>query len=185
MIRVKGIFTFDRQIIRSNWRAINESPAKKAGLLIRRIALNSLKLVKHGRPSAPGKPPHSHAWRFTNKGGKPAKTKPPLKLIYSVPELLGSRVVVGPVGFNSLGVPGRLEHGATFPLSVRQRWALLNRIKRGDKSVPRQFRAKARAAAISIGDIPQTATIAPRPFMGPALTKARPKLPPLWRHSLN
>ncbi|MGE4136397.1 MAG: hypothetical protein AB7E98_11865 [Pirellulales bacterium] len=175
--------TFDRNIIKSNWRAINESPLKKAGLLIRRIALNSLKTVKHGRPSAPLRPPHSHAWRFENKGGKVRKTKAPLKLIYSVPEALGSRVVIGPVGFNTRGIPGRLEHGASFALAQKQRLALLMKIKRGDKSVPLMYRR--RAKRMTIDDINPIAQLAPRPFMGPAEQKARPKLPALWHRSLN
>jgi hypothetical protein len=169
--RINAFVTFDRAIIHRNWNAINESAGKKAGLLVRRIARNSLRQVKHGRPSAPGMPPHSHAWRYVMKSGRRKATTAPLRLIYSVPEMMGARVIVGPVGFGDVHpVPEVHERGLTVPRMVPKRGAKAIIDKRtGRKRFIRERRLVKYPA---------------RPFMWPALVKATPKLPAMWYGSL-
>lgn len=168
--RINAFATFDRKIIKSNWGAINESAGKKAGLLVRRIARNSLRQVKHGRPSPPGMPPHSHSWRYVMKAGKRRRTTAPLRLIYSVPEMMGARVIVGPVGFGDVHpVPEIHEKGLTVPRLVP---------KRGSKAKVDRFGRRHFQREKRVVKYPVRAT------MWPALVKATPKLPAMWRGSL-
>lgn len=68
-------------------------------------------------------------------------------------------VVVGPVGFKKSEAPSVLEYGGET--------VVLRRVGgRGGKLTS------------------QKVTIAPRPYMAPALEKERPKLPLLWRNSI-
>lgn len=153
---------FDRSVIRRNWRRINESPLKKSGLLVRRIARGSIRRGgKSKRPSKPGTPPRSH-W--------PGAT-PPFKMIFSVPTR--TNVMVGMVGFGGAGnpVPGLHEHGGTANRKV------FLRVKGGGLSRS-QFRGKSRKR------ITKRVVYEPRPFMLPALEKARPRLPKMWEGSL-
>lgn len=66
-------------------------------------------------------------------------------------------VVVGPVGFKRSTAPSVLEHGGNATVVSRGR---------GGRGDPRRVR------------------IAPRPYMGPALERERPKLPLVWRNSI-
>lgn len=182
-IRVHSLF--DRKIIRSNWKAINETPLKRAGLFVRRVAINSLKRVKHGRPSPPGTPPFSHAWRYVpGKNGKMQKNKAPLQLIYSVPELLGTRVIVGPVGFgNPEPVPAVHEFGMTVMRSV-----IPGMVKQGsDPGRDKRTGRFTRGVRVKAGSkrVRAAVTYPKRATMGPALVKSTPKLPPMWRGSLS
>lgn len=168
--RVNTVVTFDRSVIKRNWGAINESAGKKAGLLVRRIARNSLRQVKHGRPSPTGMPPHSHAWRYMMRAGKRRRTTAPLRLIYSVPEMMGARVIVGPVGFGDRQpVPEIHEKGLTVSRMVPKRGAKAQIDSHGRRRFQRERRFVKYPA---------------RPFMLPALIKAAPQLPAMWRGSL-
>ena len=107
-LRYKTVVNFDRRVIKTNWNKINESPLKKAGLEVRRIARGS---VRRGNP---GTPRHKR---------KPGKQRPkswvpgndaPFKLIFSVPNRLATSVLVGFVGFGGPNpAPGLHEHGGT------------------------------------------------------------------------
>jgi hypothetical protein len=137
-------------------------------LLVRKIARNSLRRVKNRKPSPPGKPPHSHAWRFEIKDGKKRATTPPLKLIYSVPYgFAGVGAMIGPVGFGDPNpVPAVHEFGLTVTRSV---WPD-NRPRFGS----RRFAER----------VKKQIAYKKRPTMGPALERAAPKLPSMWRGSL-
>ena len=163
--RVK-IHYFDRSIIRTNWRAINEGPLKKAGLLVRRIARGSIRHVggpsskRRARPSRPGTPPRSR------------KSSRPFKLIYSVPDKFGTSVVVGMMGFGGKDpIPGLHELGGR----VRRRvFANTNPFRHGNR-INRRQKTKL---------VTRTVRYPVRAFMRPALQRALPKLPMLWRTSM-
>lgn len=173
-------FVFDRGIIKRNWRQINEGPLKKAGLLIRKIARNSIRRRRYGSASPAGTPPYSHA---------PGKS-PPFKQIYSVPNYMGAEVVIGMVGYGSRGqvsppVPGIQEHG----LRAR-RWldTQFGKRKKRNRNQPKLTAAQGKAIRrkmIQKGIIVRRSVkYKPRPFMDPALRKAQPRLPAMWRGSV-
>lgn len=148
--KLHTLVTFDRSVIRSNWSRMNRRPLGRAGMLVRRIARGSIRRRKAGKYSPAGSPPFSH-W----PGGTP-----PFKMIYSVPDRLGTSEVVGMVGFGgSPPTPGLHEHGGTAV-----RGTFLTGPRKGQKLVAR-YR--------------------PRPFMAPALKKGRDKMPQYWRGALS
>lgn len=157
---------FDRSVIRTNWRAINETPIKKAGLLTMRISRGSIRRVPKGKtrthpPSAPGTPPRSR---------KPGKT-PPFKQIFSVPNWAATQTVVGMVHYGTYPpVPGLHEHGGTARRKVitGQEWKTINH---KPKLVTYRQWKQVRYPA--------------RPFMLPALLKAKARIPPLWKNSIS
>lgn len=163
--KFKGMAFFDRSIIKTNWKAINENPLKKAGLLVRKVARQSIRRAKKGGKSGPaGSPPRSRL----------AGSTPPFKMIYSVPEGF-TRVVVGMVGFASKGtpVPGLQEHGGTA-----SRWVFEKKQDKGDRNRKGHFK-KARNKRVK-----KSVRYPKRPFMEPALEKTQDKLPGLWSGSL-
>lgn len=188
------MFTFDRKVIKTNWKKINESPVKKAGLLVRRIARSSIrrgnhrglnKDIKQGRDawgrfqSKQGVNPFERKIRERkhSKPGKPPRSwqrgsTPPFKMIYSVPDAMGTSTVVGMVGFGSSNpVPGLHEHGGTATRRVYTK-VRQHRTKRG------RFGKNRYKPMRKVVSYPK------RPFMQPALDKAKTKLPPLWDGSL-
>lgn len=161
--KFKGMAFFDRSIIKTNWKAINEQPLKKAGLMVRKVARQSIRRAKKGGKSGPaGSPPRSRL------GG----STPPFKMIYSVPEGF-TRVVVGMVGFTTKGnpVPGLQEHGGTA-----SRW-VFEKQKRGRNKKGRYTKGRNKR-------VKKTVRYPKRPFMEPALDKTKNKLPGLWSGSL-
>ena len=162
--------TFDRRVIQTNWRKINYSPMKKAGLLVRKIARGSIRRGTPGQKKAKRRPGTK-----TPKSWQSGKT-PPMKMIFSAP-LSAAQVdqVVGMVGFGASGepVPGLHEHGGTAVRRVivqgsRKRSKRTGKMKKG-------FNTKIVTKAV---------VYRPRPFMGPALMKSKERLPDLWRNSI-
>lgn len=160
---MRAVATFDRSIIKTRWTHIAESPAKKAGLRVRKIAIRSIRRdrTKSGNtPSRPGKPP-----RTRGPGD-------PLRRIYSVPDMAGTRTIVGPVGFGGAQpVPALHEAGGT-------RTGVFRRFKPGARK-----RKGGRFAKANMVFERATVRFAARPTMGPALNKVRPSLPLFWRGS--
>jgi hypothetical protein len=159
---------FDRNIIKTRWPRFNRDPLMHAGNLVMRIARGSIRRRKRlrGKPSAPGQPPYSR---------QPGST-PPFKQIFSVPFRLGTSVAVGMVGYH-LGasgpaVPGLHEHGGSAFRFVFASGGQ-RRLKSG-KMGKRITTYKRRSVRY-----PQ------RPFMWPALLRARARLPHLWLHSIS
>lgn len=161
---------FDRSIIRTNWRAINDRPLRRAGALVKKIARQSIrrdtrrrvmksgKRGKYGKPSPPGRPPYSRA---------PGH---PFKLIFNVPGPMRLSEIVGMVGFEftSNPIPGIHEHGGHVRRLVFIRhstWGFLSK-RRGGRRVS------------------QTVRYPKRPFMIPALRRAKARLPAFWRNSV-
>jgi len=154
---IRTVTTFDRSIFKRRWGKVNFTAGERAGLYIRKIAVNSIKdatrakkLKTQQQPSKPGKPPKSRA---------PGH---PYKRIFSVPEQLGASVIIGAVGFGAVPTAPEIHE---FGLSVRR--TLRSRFE-GDK---RRF-------------ITRTIKYPLRATMGPALEKGKSKLPGIWQASL-
>jgi len=160
--RFRMVF-FDRSIIRTNWSAINRNPMQRAGVLIRTIARRSIRHVTRRTtpPLPPGQPPRSRA---------PGR---PFKMIFSVPKNAGTGVVVGMVGFDSRGVPGRQEHGGAFPVEQPMFGFRMVRSRYGGHFRARRLLGRRRV----IGRFPS------RPFMQPALRRASTQIPGFWRNA--
>lgn len=154
---------FDRSIIKTRWHTFNRDPINRAGALVRKIARDSIRRRKKAPPSPPGTPP------FSRQPG----SLPPFKMIYYVPYRMNTAVIVGMVGFHrtsDLPPPGLQEHGGTAPRTILIRYA--RRTKKGKFTSPGRFSRKV------IAKYPK------RPFMLPALGKAKTKLASLWQNSL-
>lgn len=164
-VATKGFATFDRRVVKIRWRRIAESPAKKAGLLVRKIAIRSIRRdrTKSGnRPSKPGKPPRTRA------------PGDPIRRIYSVPEMMGTRVMVGPLGFGDPNpVPELQELGGVRTGYFRRRSGVMQRDQRGKFLKQKLLYQRA------------TVRFPQRPYMRPALAKVVPKLPAMWTGSFN
>ncbi len=162
---IHGTANFDRGVLKVRWRKIVESPAKKAGLLVRRIAIRSIRRdrSKSGdRPSKPGKPPRTRA------------PGDPLRRIYSVPQAMGTAVIVGPIGFGGRRpVTSLHEKGGYRTGSFLRRSGVTTRSAQGRFQRQKFVRRHA------------TIRYAPRPYMRPALAKVIPKLPMMYRGSLS
>lgn len=174
---------FDRSVIKTNWKKINEGPLKKAGLKVRRIARQSIRRGgKNKKPSRPGSPPRSQ------KTG----SNPPFKLIFSLPNQFGTSVIVGMVGFTKRGepVPGLHEHGGTVTRRVFLRQSPDKKGHRRSGRVSEARLKRIRENYARRGQTHQRDTIEKRvqyperSFMQPALEKAKSKLPELWKGSV-
>jgi hypothetical protein len=164
---------FDRNIIRTNWNAINRNPLHKAASYIRKVARNSIKRRKSNKISPAGTPPYSH-WPGTT---------PPFKMIYNFPYGIGGTgQVIGMVGFGAqpageLPPPGLHEHGG------RGKRLVFNRSRRGLPQ-PRN-----NAGQFTYFPVPKfvriTAKYPQRPFMRPALAKSLPFITQFWQGSLS
>lgn len=171
--------TFDRSIIRTNWNRINRVPLQRAANLIRIIARGSIKRRKKGgKPSAPGTPPHSR-WGSGTKGSKRSIT-PPFKMIYNVPIRFGTGQMIGMVGFNSNPV-GELPPPGLHELGGHARRRVLNPHR--EQTLPRDSRGRFTRRRTP-WRIPRSVRYPKRPFMVPAVLKARTRLPSFWRDSV-
>jgi len=166
-----GFAFFDRNVIRTRWPKFNKDPLQKAGNLVMRIARGSIRRrsLKRGKPSRPGTPPYSR---------RPGTT-PPFKMIFSIPFHLGTSVIVGMVGFNSGGfnaskpVPGLHEHGGSA-----RRYVFTNTGQRRSRRTGRFLKNRITYKTKMV-KYPE------RPFMMPALKRARAVLPSLWVSSIS
>lgn len=158
---------FDRNVIKTRWPKFNKSRLQHAGNLVMRIARGSIKRRRklRGKPSAPGTPPYSR---------QPGSV-PPFKQIFSVPYRLGTSVIVGMVGYGSPNpAPGLQEHGGSAVRNVYSRNAFANHRLRKIRN--RGSRVTYQRRLVKYPE---------RPFMWPALKKAREALPHLWLNSVS
>jgi len=185
--KMKGM-TFNKNIIKSNWRRINEGPLKKAGLMVRNRAISKLRKVS--RTTKSGKISKT----FDRPGNKYPKSRDPqhrLRRIYSVPNWSQTTVYIGPVGFpshrNQFGkmVPEVLEYGG--PTIIYEARAT----KGGNKKwVPAGKRSYQKARGRMKSNMfrqtwrKRTVRIKERPFMRDSLAQVQAKLPELWRGSI-
>ncbi|MCP4594500.1 MAG: hypothetical protein GY842_27530 [bacterium] len=160
-LRVKKLF-FDRPKVQRAVGAANRRALSKVGAFIRQRAKTSIRKRKGAAP--PGRPPHSHTGllrRFIFFGYDPRKES----------------VVIGPARLNR---GTRAPHTLEFGGNVVTKRALLVRV--GDTGRDRRGRFKrGKRRLVKKGT---KLIYKPRPFMGPALEKERPKLPKLWANSV-
>jgi len=179
-ISSNGFGTFDRNIVKKNWKAINEGPLKRAGLLARKIMIRSIRKdrTKKQLPSKVGKPPKSR------------HVGHPFRLIFSLPKGT-SAVVVGHMAFRSqdqttMSVNEFGENVSRQIIKPRAKGFS----KKGRKLSKKQIRAakrKFKAGQIKHKKpdrITKTVRYPKRPFARPALEKTKDKLPALWANSV-
>jgi hypothetical protein len=180
---------FDRNVIRTNWRRINEGPMKRAGLMIRQRALRLIGHTVTARtpPRPPGQPPRTRVRTrntYTNARGRTVRTPAPFRMIFSIPVNFGTGVLVGMVGFDSRAVPGRHELGLSA--SVRRGyWTYQRRpgAQPGNPIRTPQQMAAFRRRYLRFRQVPSR--FPSRPFMRPALLQAAPLIPSMWRGSIS
>lgn len=178
--RVRGEYHFDRRSLNRGFKKNNKDPLKKSGAFIMRNAKQSIRRTKK-KSSSPGNPPKSHA------------PGDPLKLILFDVQPTKSRVIVGPVKLShttaSLPVPGLLEKGGQVPRQIRvkqekkKRKAITSIQKKAFLKLKKEGRLKNRSRERQQRRT-VTANYEKRPFMVPALLKARQKLPLNWQGSI-
>lgn len=160
-VSVRGMTTFDRKIWKTKWARIQESPVKKAGLYVRKIAVNS---IRHRRgTSRPGSPPRSHDNRRM------------MQRIFSVPNATATVTHVGPyaMGHDAIPVPALHEFGLAVTRTLWEpRAGQPNRNSKG------KFVRVPRVQVTRMVNYPE------RSFMRRAKRIAMPKLPEMWRNSI-
>jgi len=186
---------------------------QQAGRLIYRIARNSIRRRKNPNAhSAPGKPPYTHTGalkrsiRFaaTDKDVIVGATHSEIGMVANLHEFGGHskkkkrktnyrnnwKLQIGGHGPIEIGPPRMVKRGNQTILS-RVYFAKLTSANMVAKSKAIANNAEQmliaerldddEAVAATYGDNPK---YTPRPFMGPALIKAEPYLPPMWRNSI-
>lgn len=169
-LRARAAYFFDRAAVRAMTDRHTRRALGHAGGYLRRVARNSMKVRRGASP--PGKPPHAHTRLLKD-------------FIFYAYDPAAESVVVGPVRTNQVffsadrrpirgTVPGVLEHGGqvrVLEVEVRPGYW-----RRGDlRSLRRNATRPQRL---------RTVTIAPRPYMQPALAATTKKLPSIWAGSV-
>lgn len=168
-VRFRSQVYFDRKIFKTNWKRINEFPLKRAGLLVRKYAVQSVR--KRKWPTGNRKPKPSPA-------GQPPRSRSPghpYRRIFSVPNSFSTSVYVGFLGLhkNTTPTPAVHEYGMAV---VRRVLVEKNTNVRNRKTG--RFQKKQYKIATKLVKYPK------RPTMEPALKKAKSKLPALWHNSI-
>lgn len=180
---------FDRSVIRRNWREINMNPTQRAGLLVRRIALNLIGRTANRRtpPRPAGQAPRSRIQptrRYVNGRGRVVNRPVPFKMIYALPTNFGTGSIIGMVGFDSRAVPGRHELGLSGTVRRGQYRNPLDRRIAARLRRQGNLQGLARFQRRTMQMVSRTANYPQRPFMRPALLRAAPRIPGFWRGSL-
>lgn len=177
---------FDRQAVITIIDQKKKSALSRAGGLTRRVSRQSIKYRKKRTiKSAPGKPPIAHT-----KGAG-------IRTIFYAYDPAAESVVCGPVrlgGTKRPDVPEILEKGGTTILKVNRQQGRAVRRATGraanGRFVGKRKRSPAELARIKAHYVAKHAaqkaamvavTIAPRPFMGPALDVVKGKIPELFK----
>jgi hypothetical protein len=171
----QSMVTFDRSIFKHNWKSINETPLKHAGLLARRIERGLIRRdrSRSQRPSRPGRPP---------------KSRHPSDIFRRIFSLPGpTDVLVGHVGLfgRRQTVMEIHEFGQVVPL--KQKVIGINPYRIQD---PAQ-RAKVRQLYLSgklknkkVPIVTRMVKYPERPFARPTTQRVTPMLPNLWKNSV-
>lgn len=177
----------DMRFIVRNWRAINETPIKKAGLLIRQIMRGSIRRQpkispttgKPRRASQPGRPPYARTG--VGKG-----QNPPFKRIYSVPYGDNTKAVIGheklPIKKQDPRVTPMQAH--EFGMNVRRRMTRKTYEKAKSEKQKRAARKKYLAGELKQRKkqyVTRRVKMPKRRFAFPALMKARAKIGQFWK----
>lgn len=169
------IHFFDRRIIQTNWKRFNKEPLMAAGAAVMRIARTSIKERKKHVASPVGTPPRSHFARTSkvNWRGKVSRSTPPFKQIYFKSFDIGTSVIVGMVGYTRQNPPpGLHEHGGYARRKVFAR--IGQRRLRSGRYGKTMYSYK-----------PAMVKYPQRPFMMPALMRAKARFPQLWAGSIS
>jgi hypothetical protein len=196
----------DMKFVRRNWRSINETPIKRAGLLVRTIMRGSIRRAHvskktgaiSGKPSPPGKPPKARTGIRPNVPGQAPKTQSknlPFKKILSIPFDGDTKAVIG----HQL-MPIKKQDPRITPMQAHERGKRV-RIKTEPKSRQNQiggkaFSEKQRKAARKkfkegrikrkkVKRVRKRVKMPKRPFAFPALKKAKTKIGQFWRGRIN
>lgn len=182
-ISIKKLF-FNSERVKRAFDKRTRQKLRHIGGLIRKIARGSIRRVPDREKHAPpGHPPYSHIPADAGFQG--------IKHILYGADIERRSVIIGPVGRRRFGstVPEILEFGGSIKrrrirFKIGQKGPIA---VRGGKLVYVTLRTAAqvqRAQQLAERKWPLRARIAPRPFMGPALTKALPSLPKCWANSV-
>lgn len=168
---------FDRALVQNAIGKANARNLSRGGAIVRTAARDILRkkgkktkkgtiyarngLISEGPAANPGEPPRRHT----------GKLRDGVRFAY---EFGRGSVVIGPVRYNIDGgrVPSLLEFGGTITRKFKQYpggymfRARNNRLRPGQRLLTRKQRYHA------------------FPYMGPAMTKAAPKVPQLWANTL-
>ena len=188
----------DVNLIVKNWRAINETPIKKAGLLVRTIMRGSIRRAYVSKrtgevsqkPSPPGQPPRA---RYGIKPGAPSSGQYlPFKQILSVPFADNTKAVIGhkllPIRKQDPQVTPMEAH--EFGRRVRKRiWqraagarrkAYTDKQRRAARRLYEQGRLKSTPRQTGTW-VTKTFRMPKRQFALPALTKASKRIGQFWK----
>lgn len=171
-----GMQFFDRSIMKRKWKRMNASPLKRAGLMTRKFAIQSIRkrqVPKKGRKNLAKPSPGGVAPRSRAAGH-------PMRRIFSVSDMLQTRETVGALGFGGTNpVPGLHEHGG-----FARRRVFVKSTKFKHKGSRKKAGGKYAAKQTTTRVMTKMVRYPKRPFMIPALEKARSKFPQFWRGSL-
>ncbi len=178
--KFKFYFTFHKDIIKTNWSAIVESPLKRAGLLVRRIERQAIRrdTTKKQRPSKPGRPPKSR------------HPQDLFRQIYSVPDAKKGQVLIGHRGlYGGQTVMEIHEFGQTATRKVRVLPGSSKRRRIKDPQQRKKVAAMYAAGSLrSVNKPPSYRTVTvrypERKFAKPSLTKALPKIIGMWKNAV-
>lgn len=186
---------------------------KQAGAMIYRIARNSIQRRKNKRlHSPPGKPPYTHSGALKKSiryaavkenvvvgpshsgiglvahlhefGGRPKKKKRKTGFRNNWKLQIGGHgpIEIGPRRWVTQGNRNVYTHVRFAKLETAKQVARAKRIADDAERVLIMERQEdEELESMTFGDDP---VYPPRPFMGPALIKAAPYLPPMWRNAI-
>jgi len=175
-ITLRDSIYFDRSVFKRHWPEFNRDPLKRAGALVRIIAIRSIRKAKRlqsGRlstkASAVAKPPKSRA------PGHPIR-----KIFFDTTGPFKTQVIIGAVRLidkasleTGVPVPSIHEHGREVTVNVPQEPKWRTNLHTKERTMTRRYKR-------------MHIKYPPRPFMVPALHKARESnaLSQMWKDSV-
>jgi len=187
VLKIRAKTKADFKAVRNAARKGSITSLGKAGAYVRGIAMRSIKVSPD--KSEPGKPPHTREGRLKNA------------IIYSVEKELQD-VVIGPNASEVGKIGSTHEFGGVEPPKKPKKWTGFKlqvggtgpiRTKDGKIVVTKLMTdAQVRRAAELAHSLPAAQSqpsgkprnYSARPFMGPALMRAKERLPHLWERSI-
>ena len=182
--KAKSMF-FDRKTVLSSVDRATRRVLSKFGAYVRTSAKSSIR--KRKKVSDPGRPPSSRTGLLK-------------KYIFFAYDGRKQSVVIGPVRLNTKYfdrdvqpktglVPEVLEYGGSLDVIERKigpdMWVRRDLRRRGSGAIVQALAEKRFVKANGVHHRRRTVRVAPRPYMGPALEREKPKLPAMWAGSIN
>ncbi len=164
-------FFFDRDKVKAAMDAATARALAQSGYYLMKAAQWSIKDRK--TPSLPGNPPHSHTGALRRN------------ILFSA-DTLRDTVVIGPIKLNQVSFDSK-DHrpiAGTVPsvLEFSGQITVKEVRYRGGKWQRADLRSRRRLAGAEMRY--RNATVAARPFMGPALQKNLSRIPAQWQNAL-